>query len=338
MSTKIDSDVNLFIEKILEWTDENADRAHQIAQKLASLDWNQVLLEQQQKEIRSQMIAMENFLDWRERGGRFCSECKEDNYVGGYRRGPYYEKVYSWPYAISPYTWDEDYMQGKHFCRKCFYKMEEELRNRIYFEQKEQRPEVPPNPFRSMFRCGECDRLIPYKSGYRIEETPQNSNIYCLHCVGSVAERRFIFCQICGKKTANSTDGYCYDCYPIQRAYGSQVSTHLGRARAAATPATLTISQWVAVLEYFHGKCAYCQSRPSQVIEHFIPISLGGGTTAENCVPACQRCNNRKGNKPPERLTEIFQSHAIERIKAYLQGDKARLKVRPTSCRALVAV
>ena len=50
-------------------------------------------------------------------------------------------------------------------------------------------------------------------------------------------------------------------------------------------------------------KCQYCGielSYAAITIDHVHPISRGGPTSWKNCVTACKRCNNRKGNKPPE--------------------------------------
>lgn len=50
--------------------------------------------------------------------------------------------------------------------------------------------------------------------------------------------------------------------------------------------------------------CLYCglQFPLSELSrDHVIPTSRGGEDTWTNCVTACRRCNNRKGNKTPEQ-------------------------------------
>lgn len=279
MNEKVKRITDHIVEDILKWTGENTDLAQQVAEKLAGLDWQQVLLEKRHNDIQNQMRTMERFLDWIKEGGVFCDACGDSqpaNTLVGEYPDPQYRKVYSWPYAVSPSVFAEDDPQGHHYCWKCFYKMQESLGNRLFREDQEKH--------RSFFQrwmsgCSECGRLIPQKSGHRLESISRGP--YCLHCMRKAVEYQFIFCQHCGKKTASSLEDYCYDCYPMYRAYGSQVSYHLGRARAAGTPATLTVPQWMATVNYFHEKCAYCQSRPSQAVEHFLPISLGGGTTQD---------------------------------------------------------
>ncbi len=50
--------------------------------------------------------------------------------------------------------------------------------------------------------------------------------------------------------------------------------------------------------------CMYCGSDfPVRELsrDHIIPTSKGGHDLWTNCVTACRRCNNRKGNKTPEQ-------------------------------------
>jgi hypothetical protein len=56
------------------------------------------------------------------------------------------------------------------------------------------------------------------------------------------------------------------------------------------------------VFDRANGCCEYCCSQAkfaieSLVIEHIIPISRGGETSADNLALACQGCNNYKYNK-----------------------------------------
>ncbi len=46
-------------------------------------------------------------------------------------------------------------------------------------------------------------------------------------------------------------------------------------------------------------KCVYCDSRNTLTIDHIIPSSRGGLSNFDNCVTACRKCNNDKGNKTP---------------------------------------
>ena len=59
---------------------------------------------------------------------------------------------------------------------------------------------------------------------------------------------------------------------------------------------TLTVEQWDKMLEV-SGGCVFCWESDPRLLtfEHLMPKSIGGGFTAENIVPACDRCNNVRG-------------------------------------------
>ncbi len=88
------------------------------------------------------------------------------------------------------------------------------------------------------------------------------------------------------------------------------------RAEKENLIATLTIEQWLHTLAYFEGLCAYCRYRTGVVLEHFVPLSLGGGTTFDNCVPSCYSCNAKKGRLHPDEVKEISKE-ALKRIRTY---------------------
>jgi len=50
------------------------------------------------------------------------------------------------------------------------------------------------------------------------------------------------------------------------------------------------------------GRCFYCGQnfpRSEFTLDHFLPLSKGGGTTKANIIAACQPCNSSKGTKEP---------------------------------------
>ncbi len=48
--------------------------------------------------------------------------------------------------------------------------------------------------------------------------------------------------------------------------------------------------------------CQYCgDKRGPMTVDHIIPKRLGGSDTWENMVCACERCNNRKGDRSPDQ-------------------------------------
>lgn len=50
-------------------------------------------------------------------------------------------------------------------------------------------------------------------------------------------------------------------------------------------------------------QCQYCGIKPKTcdlTIDHVMPRSRGGGSSWENCVLACVKCNTKKGNRTPD--------------------------------------
>ena len=47
-----------------------------------------------------------------------------------------------------------------------------------------------------------------------------------------------------------------------------------------------------------NNSCGYC-GKPANTVDHIVPRSKGGGTTWENTVAACIKCNSKKGNRTP---------------------------------------
>lgn len=74
---------------------------------------------------------------------------------------------------------------------------------------------------------------------------------------------------------------------------------------------TITVTEWEAILESAGHGCVYCGFRPNPgyngpcpsfrrlIVEHMLSPLRGGTHTADNMVPACQRCNSKKGDLTP---------------------------------------
>lgn len=78
------------------------------------------------------------------------------------------------------------------------------------------------------------------------------------------------------------------------------------RARKRGAPVGLTAAEWHSILETFDGCCAYCL-RPSAALtqDHVVPLSRGGGHSADNIVPACRRCNGVKKDRGMLQIARI---------------------------------
>jgi 5-methylcytosine-specific restriction endonuclease McrA len=120
-------------------------------------------------------------------------------------------------------------------------------------------------------------------------------------------------CVICGATCRFHID-YCDVCYEEK----DRIRRYRKMSIKAGGYGDLTLLQWRARVSEFQGVCAYCQDRPYQVLEHFIPIVLGGATSLTNCVPACFKCNARKRDEHPDYVTKIPRTD-IQRVQTFLR-------------------
>lgn len=72
-----------------------------------------------------------------------------------------------------------------------------------------------------------------------------------------------------------------------------RLQRNLERARKRGLAATLTLAEWLWVLNYYRYRCAYCRE-PYDTIDHVNPLSHGGGTEMGNVVPCCDACNKER--------------------------------------------
>ena len=145
----------------------------------------------------------------------------------------------------------------------------------------------------------------------------------CSSCAAIVRARYARTCLWCGEgyrvKNHNTPDSLCPTCRTDDRACElDRLRPYLRQAVSAGLESSLTIKQWMQAIGDFAGLCAYCRQRPFTVIEHFLPVRLGGGTTARNCVPACDACNGMKSNIHPDRLIGD-RPPGVARVRACLE-------------------
>jgi hypothetical protein len=82
----------------------------------------------------------------------------------------------------------------------------------------------------------------------------------------------------------------------------------------------MTEREWKDTQQEFDECCAYCGSPSTAanrgiVADHLIPVTEYGELVAGNTVPACQTCNDSRGNKDWRNFIQSrFPSEAISRI------------------------
>lgn len=182
---------------------------------------------------------------------------------------------------------------------------------------------MPPVP------CRSCGKLHAPGELVKLEmptNTPRHTKLVwsCPDKVEETIDRHSVPCMRCNARyLPYSSRRLCDSCYvPKYIKEANRVSNHNQRVRDLELASGLTLSQWLATLDYFEWRCAYCKGNFTE-IEHFLPISLNGGTTANNCLPSCQRCNNRKNDRHPDKLDSIFPAENLARIRQYLSEQSA---------------
>lgn len=86
-----------------------------------------------------------------------------------------------------------------------------------------------------------------------------------------------------------------------QSAEYHHANPHIGRARGqnrrvrqTAAEGSFTPQAWLALVEQYGGRCAYCGAAAPLEVDHRIPLARGGSNAIDNILPACRSCNARK--------------------------------------------
>lgn len=82
------------------------------------------------------------------------------------------------------------------------------------------------------------------------------------------------------------------------------------RARLRSAGGAFSAEEWLALLEVFGHRCAYCLVGGVKLqAEHVIPIARGGRGDISNIVPSCGPCNFRKHARGP--LAMVNRMHEV---------------------------
>ena len=83
-----------------------------------------------------------------------------------------------------------------------------------------------------------------------------------------------------------------------------KAKNHCRIRRARKRNAIIEVFTTDQLIEKYGNKCFYCITGNFEHLDHYIPLSKGGSHTLENVRPACQKCNNKKYNKLPDKFVE----------------------------------
>jgi len=86
----------------------------------------------------------------------------------------------------------------------------------------------------------------------------------------------------------------------------------------------LRVRRWRQSLHLITDRCClYCGDR-SESIDHVHPLSRGGESITENCVPACLSCNGSKGDSDAfswYRSQSFYDPRRAMALRAWTEGD-----------------
>jgi len=92
-------------------------------------------------------------------------------------------------------------------------------------------------------------------------------------------------------------------------------------ARESALPNTLTVRHWLALLDFYQERCAYCgisMGAEELDLEHVIPIKdRRAGTEPANVVPSCDACNSSKWATPVRQFLAKRHNSAGRALVSY---------------------
>lgn len=86
------------------------------------------------------------------------------------------------------------------------------------------------------------------------------------------------------------------------------------------------------IIERDGARCAWCGRaawRRDLTVEHVLPRSRGGITTADNVVVACRSCNRARGSRPVVAYVRALRDAGMEPRLAVLRGALERLSASP---------
>lgn len=154
--------------------------------------------------------------------------------------------------------------------------------------------------------CSKCKNIYPRTEEYF---TKRSGTIYfsswCKKCIREYARKRQqrrrndpkekekLLCE--KRKYRYSPKGL------LAKRRRSLIYNNKRRQRKLKSPYVWTMKDWKRCLRIWNNQCVYCGETTKLTQDHFIPISHSSypGTSLTNMVPACLKCNLKKGSQHP---------------------------------------
>lgn len=99
-------------------------------------------------------------------------------------------------------------------------------------------------------------------------------------------------------------------------------------ARGLGLPTTLTLEQWLVIIDDFRGMCALCAMRTFESLDMW---DHSKGVSPTNCIPVCKSClvhKNRGWSAAIARVVNYLKTPARDRDVAVSESDLLRLVER----------
>ena len=110
--------------------------------------------------------------------------------------------------------------------------------------------------------------------------------------------RRHVMSTI--RELADSEENYLIIARELERVKANNI-----RARSLRAEASLTLIEWLSIVDAYQWKCAYCKEKPFKVMHHIVPFPEGGNSRS-NCLPSCRSCHNRSQKKASAQPPQII--------------------------------
>ena len=179
---------------------------------------------------------------------------------------------------------------------------------------------------KGMRQCGEC-REIKHKDSFHKDRTRASGvRSSCKDCVKKKWRRDFndpnsTFNKNKVKNAEKNRESMRKSRSKWKRSNRDKVALYESnrRARVRDLPNTLTESQMEEINNFFDYRCCICDDAYEHM-DHFIPLKVEKvGTTLENIVPMCSKCNISKRDRNPFEWIKTKPKQERERFNSLVE-------------------
>lgn len=177
-------------------------------------------------------------------------------------------------------------------------------------------------------KCYDCGQVKPLEKFAKAKRSKDGRNPQCKACQAEYyeanRERRRQYYEANRERKLESVRQWAKENPDKVRAKNA---LRRARKRQAATE-PFTVEDQVRIWGE-NPVCVYCQERPAEHLDHFVPLALGGEHSLTNATwPACAPCNLSKQDKHPwewmlELMTEEEQAAFVAALETRMNKEVA---------------